>query len=340
MKKFYGYFVLIILLMSAGAVSAQVQDFKSLRQDGIELYQKGEFRDAMSTLVRAGKFKDAEKDAELWNYLGLAYLEMDKEKDALKSLEKAAKLAPTKAVYRSNLAFVYLMGRKINKAQEEIEKSIAIDPNNANAYYIRGTANLWEKKYNEALADAEKGISVNPKYSPLYVLKADVFIYEFGKGWTEKVPLKDNVQWLAKAREALEICEKDCAKDRNYKDAEAKLDSVKAFYNHYKKRADKADGATDQAAADPNRTPIKIISKPRVRYTDRARRNGVGGTITMAVVFAADGKIKQILILSGLGYGLDEEALQSARNIVFEPETENGKPVTVVKTIQYSFTIY
>lgn len=341
MKKLYKYVVLVVLLLSAGAVSAQVQDFKTLKQDGIELYNKGEFRDAMSTLARAGKFKEAEKDAELWNYLGLSYLERDDVKNALKSLEKAAKIAPLSAVYHSNLAFLYLMERKINKSQAEIEKAIAIDPNNANAYYIRGTANLWERKSQDALADAEKSISVNPKYSPAYALKADVFINEFGKGWTEKVPLKDNVQWLAKAQEALEICEKDCAKDQSFKDAESKLDSVKAFYNHFKKRADYASGVIDTtAAADPNRTPMKIVAKPRASYTDRARRNGLSGTITMAVVFAADRQVKQILILSGLGYGLNEEAMKAAKNIVFEPETENGKPVTVVRTIQYSFKVY
>lgn len=340
MKKIYGYIVLIVLFLSAVTISAQVQDFKSLKQDGIELYNKGEFRDAMSTLARAGKFKEAENDAELWNYLGLSYLERDDAKNALKSLEKAAKIAPLNAVYRSNLAFLYLMERKINKAQAEIEKAIAIDPNSANAYYIRGMANLWERKSQDALADAEKGISVNPKYSPAYVLKADVFIYEFGKGWAEKSPLKDNVQWLARAQEALEICEKDCVKDQNFKDAESKLDSVKAFYKHFKKVADYKDGVAEKAAADPNRTPMKIVAKPRASYTDRARRNGLSGTVTMAVVFAADREVKQILILSGLGYGLNEEAMKAAKNIVFEPETENGKPVTVVKTIQYSFKVY
>ena len=340
MKKFCGYGVLIVLLFCAGAVSAQVKDFKTLKQDGIELYNEGEFRDAMSTLARAGKFKEAETDAELWNYLGLSYLERDDAKNALKSLEKAVKIAPQSAVYRANLAFVYLMERKINKAQSEIDKAIAIDPKNGSAYFIRGTANLWERKPQDALADAEKAISVNPEYSSSYVLKADVFIYKFGKGWAENVPLKDNVQWLAKAQETLEICEKGCAKDQNFKVAESKLDSVRAFYDHYKKRVDRESGAVTATAKDTNRTPIKIISKPIPNYTDRARRNGLNGTVTMAVAFSAEKKITQILILSGLGYGLDEEAIRAAKNIVFEPEIENGKPVTVVKTIQYSFKVY
>lgn len=342
MKKFYKIILLFILLFGADSIFAQVnsQNFQTLKQQSIEMYKKGEFRDALNSLQRLGKAKEAQTDAEFWNYLGLAYLERDDAKNALKSLEKAAKIAPQSTVYRVNLAFAYMLERKINKAQSEIEKVIALDPNSANAYYIRGMSNLWEKKPQIALADAEKAISVNNKFSPSYILKAEVFIYEFGKGWAEKTPLKENVQWLAKAQESLEICEKDCDKDENFKTAQSKLDSVRAFYNHFKKKADYEGGAANANAPDPNRTPLKIIAKQHARFTDRARRNGVSGTITLAVVFSADKTISQILVLSGLGYGLDEEALNSARNIVFEPETENGKPVTVVKTVQYSFTIY
>lgn len=60
----------------------------------------------------------------------------------------------------------------------------------------------------------------------------------------------------------------------------------------------------------------------------------------LAVVFSFDSKIKHILILKGLGYGLDREAVRAAQNIAFKPESENGKPVSVVKQVQYSFAIY
>jgi outer membrane biosynthesis protein TonB len=44
--------------------------------------------------------------------------------------------------------------------------------------------------------------------------------------------------------------------------------------------------------------------------------------------------------LKGLGYGLDQQALNAARSIAFEPQIENGKPISVVKMVQYSFAIY
>jgi len=49
---------------------------------------------------------------------------------------------------------------------------------------------------------------------------------------------------------------------------------------------------------------------------------------------------KGMLLLNRLGNGLDEHALSAARRMKFEPKTVNGKPVPVVKMVEYSFAIY
>ncbi len=82
------------------------------------------------------------------------------------------------------------------------------------------------------------------------------------------------------------------------------------------------------------------MSKPRASYTDRARSAGVSGIIRLAVGFSADGKVKNILIIKPLGYGLDEQAVSAARQIKFQPAQREGKPIAVVKIVEYSFTIY
>ena len=92
--------------------------------------------------------------------------------------------------------------------------------------------------------------------------------------------------------------------------------------------------------SENNTTPLKILSKPRPSYTDRARQANISGTISIYVLFAANGKVSHIMVLKGLGYGLDAEALKAASKIKFEPMTKDGKPVSVVKMVQYSFTIY
>jgi TonB family protein len=85
---------------------------------------------------------------------------------------------------------------------------------------------------------------------------------------------------------------------------------------------------------------MKIVSKPRANYTDTARQNQVQGTVTLRVTFLANGQIGSISPVSGLPYGLTEQAIAAARSIRFEPQMVNGNPVAVTKQVQYSFTIY
>jgi len=87
-------------------------------------------------------------------------------------------------------------------------------------------------------------------------------------------------------------------------------------------------------------TGVSIISKPRPGYTDAARQNQVTGTVRLRVTFSASGQIAGISPISGLPYGLTEQAIAAARGIKFEPAKKNGVPYTVTKQVEYTFTMY
>jgi Flp pilus assembly protein TadD len=132
---------LALFLSFAGFAFAQ-----SEREKGIELYKKENYKEAINVLQKASKQKETKTDAEVWNYLGLAYLKNNDTKKAIKALEKAVNFNASNATYQTNLAYAYLLGYKINKAQEESAKAIALNPQNADAYYIRGYAGFLEDK--------------------------------------------------------------------------------------------------------------------------------------------------------------------------------------------------
>jgi hypothetical protein len=44
--------------------------------------------------------------------------------------------------------------------------------------------------------------------------------------------------------------------------------------------------------------------------------------------------------VSGLPYGLTEQAIAAARQMKFEPALKNGVPVTSIKTVEFTFTLY
>lgn len=85
---------------------------------------------------------------------------------------------------------------------------------------------------------------------------------------------------------------------------------------------------------------LKIISKPRGALTDAARENNTQGTVLLRITFLASGQIGSISVVRGLPHGLTEQAIVAARRIIFEPQKINGVPQTVVRNIEYTFSIY
>ena len=89
-----------------------------------------------------------------------------------------------------------------------------------------------------------------------------------------------------------------------------------------------------------NNKSLNILYKPRPLYTAQARANNVQGKVVLRVTFLASGKIGSISPVSELPDGLTEQAIVAAKQMRFEPATKNGQPVTVIKSVQFNFTIY
>ncbi len=85
---------------------------------------------------------------------------------------------------------------------------------------------------------------------------------------------------------------------------------------------------------------LRVVFKPRANYTDDARKNQIQGTINLRVTFLANGAVGAVTPTNFLPDGLTEQAKIAASRLVFLPQIVNGKPVNVIKTVQYSFTIY
>jgi len=331
MKYFALLFCIAVMVLGTPNAAAQESD----RDRGIQLYRAGKSADAVSMLERASGQQKFGSDPETFNYLGLAYLNADDVKKARKSLEKAVKLQPQNSIYRANLAYAYLLARQLNRSQEQAKKAVQIDPANVYAYYVLGTADLWEGKLDDALSSAEKIVVIDPHFSSAYVLKSEVLLAKLGKQVAGGSTVKESIVLLRQARDVLATAVENSQGDPGIKTAEAKFEAITAFYDYYNR-----DSTLNPTEPDPGVIPIKILSKPRATYTDNARQSGKSGSVRLAVLFGANGKIQHILKMSGVGYGLDEQAMKAARLIVFEPKMKDGKPVSSVLTIEYSFSIY
>lgn len=97
--------------------------------------------------------------------------------------------------------------------------------------------------------------------------------------------------------------------------------------------------APQRRMAQVNSTPLRILNKPVPGYTAAARENKIQGDVTLEVRFTATGQVEVLRVVRGLGYGLDQLALQAARRIQFKPATRNGRPVDEVTQIRITFQL-
>ena len=94
--------------------------------------------------------------------------------------------------------------------------------------------------------------------------------------------------------------------------------------------------AQGDACADPVVPPkLKIPVVPK--YTMQARQAEIEGVVRVEVTVDETGRVVSARVLSGLGYGLDESALDAAKQLVFEPALRCGKPVVGTKKIPFRF---
>jgi hypothetical protein len=62
--------------------------------------------------------------------------------------------------------------------------------------------------------------------------------------------------------------------------------------------------------------------------------------VRLAVFFSSDGKAIYAFPLTRLRDGLTEQAIIAAKRIRFEPQLKDGKPISVVKTVEFTFSLY
>jgi TonB family protein len=87
--------------------------------------------------------------------------------------------------------------------------------------------------------------------------------------------------------------------------------------------------------------PPVVLSQPLPAYTEEARKARAEGIVLIQAVIRKDGTVDSFKVLRGLGYGLDESAINTiATKWRFKPGTYNGAPVDVQANIEVSFRLY
>jgi TonB family protein len=98
------------------------------------------------------------------------------------------------------------------------------------------------------------------------------------------------------------------------------------------------------AASSPLRvgagvTAPRLLTKVEPQFSEDALVAKLQGTVTLQLVIDTDGLAKDVKVLTGLGYGLDEKAVETVGKWTFQPGTRGGEPVPVEAKIEINFRL-
>jgi TonB family protein len=82
-----------------------------------------------------------------------------------------------------------------------------------------------------------------------------------------------------------------------------------------------------------------VSFKADPEYTQEARLLKYSGTVVMSVIIDASGHPRSISVAKGLGFGLDEKAVEAVQKWVFQPAMKAGSPVNVRANIEVNFRL-
>jgi TonB family protein len=82
----------------------------------------------------------------------------------------------------------------------------------------------------------------------------------------------------------------------------------------------------------------RLLSVSLPRYSGKARDKKIEGEVIVRALFRRDGKIKDARVEKGLGFGLDQRAIEAIKRSTFLPAQLNGKDVDASAQIIVGFS--
>jgi TonB family protein len=358
---FSGSLILIASLSSLAQQQQQPQPASPAspaRARGIALYQQNDAKGAIKVLREAVK-KD-KNDADAWYFLGLALTRQGQMKDARSAFVTTIGLRPNFAQAHTAYAYALLVTGRLPEAMSEAHTALDLGAKDAQTRYLLGNAALRQDMPATALDEATAILKIDPKFAPALLLKAMALLHLQSEDINRKAALdrkvvsakepeqksrEERIEYSRKSlrpfKEAADAIEKYIQLVPSGEEADLwreQLATLRAFSQ-----------VADEDIPESQRTiffnyeldkKATILTRPEPRYTDRARNAWVQGTVVVRAVLAADGQVKYIMALSGLPYGLTEEAIKVARRIKFVPAVKDGRAVSQYVQIEYNFNLY
>ncbi len=92
-----------------------------------------------------------------------------------------------------------------------------------------------------------------------------------------------------------------------------------------------------QRQAESKTTYAVLTKRVEPEYTPEARAAGLQGSVVLYLDVSSAGEVEKAQVIQRLGLGLDEKAIEAAKQWRFTPGTKDGQPVKVAQSAEVSF---
>jgi TonB family protein len=202
---------------------------------------------------------------------------------------------------------------RTDDAAKYVKKAIEYRQNYAEAHYFLAVLLCEKRELKKAAGELETAISLGVGFANAYILKGMLEL------------LADHKEAaLNSYKEALRLAGHDDADMAPIKERVTALEAIQEHLTH---------------KDDPAFQRPEPINAPSPRYTEEARRNHIQGAVQAALLLDEQGNVTRVVLLTTLGYGLDEQAAQAASRLKFKPAKKDGMSVPFWQMVMIEFNL-
>lgn len=205
------------------------------------------------------------------------------------------------------------LGGDKEKVAERLQQEAAEKPDDIWAFYYLGLCLIELKRFDEAAEAYQQAILIKPNEAFLH--------YQLGKVYIENGDLeaaRKEHSWLLEKNQELGL-----------------------YLSDLFPQDSSASQQTPETAQPMTAAQMPtILFREKAKYPEIAKINFVQGIVVLQVVFDVSGVTRDIRVIRGLPDGLTRNAIEAAQKIRFNPATRDGKPVSVIGNMEFSFNRY
>jgi len=136
------------------------EDAQSFFRQGAELQQRGDLEAARQAYEKA--LKVAPQRVDVLSNLGLVYLKLGKNQQAVQHLKKALEIKPNLSAVRMFLGLAYFQEAQYLPASKELSRVVTEQPDQLQAHHLLGLCLLKLDQLPEGIAALEEALKLNP----------------------------------------------------------------------------------------------------------------------------------------------------------------------------------